>query len=335
VIVGKPKAFVTKPLFPSVRTTLEGHMDAEYWSEPGRIPRAELLRRVADKDALLCLPTDKIDDELLDAAPKLRLIATVSVGYDHVNLDACTRHGVTVTNTPGVLTDTTADLAWALLMAVARRLVEGDAWTRSGKWNGLAFDTFLGGDVWGKTLGVIGFGRIGREMARRASGFKMPVLYSGKNRAPEDVEKELRAEFATMDRVLQESDFVSLHVPLLPATRHLISADAFSKMKPTAYLINTTRGPVVDEAALVAALESKKIAGAGLDVYEQEPNVHPGLLARNDVVLAPHIGSATVETRTKMAQVAAENAVAFFTGRKPPNALNAPNAPNAPNAQGS
>jgi glyoxylate reductase len=213
-----------------------------------------------------------------------------------------------------------------LLMATARRVVEGDAWTRSGTWNGLAFDTFLGADVWGKTLGIVGFGRIGREMARRAWGFKMRVIYTSRNRAPEAIEKELRAEYVPMDALLRESDFVSLHVPLMPSTRHLVSAETFAKMKPTAFLINTTRGPVVDEAALVHALESATIAGAGLDVYEQEPKVHPGLLGRHDVVLAPHIGSATVETRTKMARVAVENCVAYFTGKKPPNALNQPKA---------
>jgi glyoxylate reductase len=284
------------------------------------------------KDALICLPTDKIDGELLDAAPAVRLVATVSVGYDHVDVEACTKRGVIATNTPGVLDDTTADLAWALLMAVARRIVEGDAWTRSGTWGGLAFDTFLGSDVWGKTLGIIGMGRIGREMARRALGFKMRVIYSSRLRVPEEVEKELRAEYASMDAVLGESDFVSLHVPLMAGTRHLISTESFAKMKPTAYLINTARGPVVDEAALVAALEGGKIAGAALDVYEQEPKVHPGLVGRKDVVLAPHIGSATVETRTKMARVAVENTVAFFSGRTPPNALNAPNAADAAGA---
>lgn len=320
----KPTVFVTNPLFPSVRRMLDPVVDAQYWTELDRIPRHELLRGVSVKDALVCLPTDKIDAELLDSGRKLRLISTVSVGYDHVDLDACTRRGVVVTNTPGVLTDSTADLAWGLLMAVARRIVEGDTWTRSGSWNGLAFDTFLGADVWGKTLGIIGFGRIGREMARRALGFKMRVLYTSRNRASETDEKELHADYASFDTILGESDFVSLHVPLLPATRHLISIDAFGKMKPTAFLINTTRGPVVDEAALVDALETAKIAGAGLDVYEQEPKVHPGLLARRDVVLAPHIGSATVETRTGMARVAAENAIAFFTGHEPPNALNAP-----------
>jgi glyoxylate reductase len=325
-MAAKPKAFVTKPLFPSVCAILEQYVDAEYWTEPERIPRDEFLRRAADKDALLCLPVNKIDTELLEAAPKVRIVSTVSVGYDHVDLDACTKHGVIVTNTPGVLDDTTADLAWGLMMAVARRIVEGDAWTRSGTWNGFAFDTFLGADVWGKTLGIIGFGRIGREMARRALGFKMRVIYCSRNRVPEAIEKELRAEFVPFDTVLRESDFVSLHVPLMPATRHLISTDSFAKMKPTAFLINTTRGPVVDEAALVHALETATIAGAGLDVYEQEPVVHSGLLSRKDVVLAPHIGSATIETRTKMARVAVDNTVAFFTGRKPPNALNAPKA---------
>ena len=322
--MSEPNVFATKRLFPSVCALLEQHVDAEYWTESERISRDELLRHVSQKDGMICLPTEKIDIELLEAAPKLRMVATASVGYDHIDLAACTKRGVTVSNTPGVLTDTTADLAWGLLMAVARRIVEGDAWTRTGTWNGFTFDTFLGGDVWGKTLGIIGFGRIGREMARRSLGFKMRVLYFSQNRAPGAIEKELHAEFAPFDAVLRESDFVSLHVPLLPATRHLISADGFAKMKPTAYLINTTRGPVVDETALVHALETARIAGAGLDVYEQEPRVHPGLLSRKDVVLAPHIGSATIETRTKMAKTAVENIVAFFSGREPPNALNAP-----------
>jgi glyoxylate reductase len=322
--VSKPKAFVSKPLFPSACKVLEQYVEAEYWTEPDRIPRAELLKRAVGKDALICLPTDKIDGELLDAAPTVRLVASVSVGYDHIDVDACTKRGVMATNTPGVLDDSTADLAWGLLMSVARRIVEGDAWTRSGTWTGLAFDTFLGADVWGKTLGIIGLGRIGREMARRASGFKMRVMYNNRNRAPEAIESELRAEYVGMDDLLRQSDFVSLHVPLMPATRHLISDRSFAKMKPSAFLINTTRGPVVDEGALVAALEGKKIAGAGLDVYEHEPKVHPGLLGRKDVVLAPHIGSATVETRTKMAQLAVDNAVAFFTGRKLPSPINPP-----------
>lgn len=325
-MVSKPKIFATKPLFASARAILEQHVDTEYWMQSQRIPRDELLRHVVDKDGLICLPTERIDAGLLDTALKIRIVATASVGYDHVDLDSCTNRGVIATNTPGVLTDTTADLAWGLLMAVARRIVEGDAWTRSGNWSGFSFDTFLGSDISGKTLGIIGFGRIGREMARRALGFKMRVLYFSRQRAPEPIERELAVEFASFDTILRESDFVSLHVPLLPTTHHLISAENFSKMKRTAYLINTTRGPVIDEVALVRALESATIAGAGLDVYEQEPKVHPGLLSRNDVVLAPHIGSATVETRAKMAHVAADNVVAFFSGRKPPNALNSPSA---------
>ncbi len=275
--MGKPKALATRPLFPEARAILDQQFDTEYWTRTESIPRAELLARVADKEALVCLLTEKVNEELLSAAPKLRVAATVSVGYDNIDVAACTRHKVVAAHTPGVLDETTADLAWTLLMAIARRLVEGDAWMRSGTWPGWDLDQLLGGDVWGKTLGVIGFGRIGRGVARRARGFQMRVLYSDSVRVPLDVERELQAEFADLDRVLRESDFVTLHVPLLPDTRHLISTEAFGKMKPTAYLINTARGPVVDEAALVEALEHKQIAGAALDVYEQEPKVHPAL----------------------------------------------------------
>lgn len=321
--MSKPKALATRPLFPAARAILESNFDVEYWPAQEKIPRAELLQRIADKDALVCLLTEKVDDELLGAAPRLRIVSTVSVGYDHIDVPACTRRNVTVTNTPGVLDETTADLAWALLMAVARRVVEGDAWMRSGTWPGWELDQLLGSDVFGKTLGVVGFGRIGRRVARRALGFQVRVLYYNRSRVDVEVERELRAEYADMDRLLRESDFVTLHVPLNAETRHLISTSAFEKMKSTTYLINAARGPVVDEAALVRALEEKKIAGAALDVYENEPKVHSGLLARRDVVLAPHIGSATIETRTKMAVMAATNAADFFAGRRPPNALNA------------
>lgn len=321
--MSKPKALATRPLFPSARAILDSHFEMEYWPVQEKIPRAELLQRVADKDALVCLLTEKIDRELLAAAPKLRIVSTVSVGHDHIDVAACTERGVMVTNTPGVLDETTADLAWALLMAMARRVVEGDAWMRTGTWPGWELDQLLGGDVYGKTLGVVGFGRIGRGVARRALGFQMRVLYHNRTRVSLEVERELRAEFVDLDRLLRDSDFVTLHVPLSAETRHLISAEAFEKMKRTAYLINTARGPVVDEAALAQALEEKKIAGAALDVYEHEPKVHPALLARRDVILAPHIGSATIETRTKMAVMAATNAAEFFAGRRPPNALNA------------
>lgn len=321
--MSKPKALVTRPLFPAARAILDQHFDVEYWTQPERIPRAELLRRVADKDALVCLLTEKVDEELLSAAPKLRIVATVSVGYDNIDVPACTGRKVVATNTPGVLDETTADFAWTLLMAIARRLVEGDAWLRTGAWPGWDLDQLLGGDIWGKTLGIVGMGRIGRGVARRAQGFQMRVLYHNRSRESADVERELRAEYVPLDALLRESDFVTLHVPLSPETRHLISTAQFEKMKRTAYLINTSRGPVVDEAALVDALDRSLIAGAALDVYEHEPKVHPALIPRKDVILAPHIASASIETRTKMAVMAATNAAAFFEGKRPPNALNA------------
>ncbi len=321
--MSRPKVLATRPLFPEARAILDRHFVVEYWTPAERIPRDELLKRVADKDALVCLLTEKVDEELLAAAPKLRVAATVSVGYDNIDVAACTRHKVIAAHTPGVLDETTADFAWTLLMAIARRLVEGDTWMRSGRWPGWDLDQLLGGDVWGKTLGIIGFGRIGRGVARRARGFQMRVLYHDGAGAPADVEKQLNAELVDLDRVLRESDFVSLHVPLLPETRHLISTQAFEKMKRTAYLINTSRGPVVDEAALAAALENKRIAGAALDVYEFEPKVSSALVARNDVILAPHMASASIETRTRMAVMAATNAVRAVEGLRPPNALNA------------
>jgi len=321
--VGKPTVLSTRPLFPEARAILDENFLMDYWTPPERISRAELLKRVSDKDALVCLLTEKVDDELLAAAPNLRVAATVSVGYDNIDVAACTAHKVVATNTPGVLDDTTADFAWTLLMAIARRVGEGEAWLRSGTWPGWDLDQLCGGDIWGKTLGVLGFGRIGRGVARRSLGFNMRVLYSDAVRAPIEVEKELHAEFVDRDRLFRESDFISLHVPLLPDTRHLISKDNLEKMKRTAYLVNTSRGPVVDEAALAEALGNKKIAGAALDVFEFEPKVHPNLIARKDVILTPHIASASLETRTKMAVMAANNVVAFFQGKRPPNALNA------------
>jgi len=320
--LGKPKALVTRPLFPVAREILEKNLDVEYWTLAGRISREELLGRVADKDALVCLLTEKANEELLAAAPKLRIVATVSVGYDNIDVPACTRRKVVATNTPGVLDETTADFTWALLLAISRRLVEGDAWTRTGTWPGWDIDQMLGGDVHGKTLGIIGMGRIGQRVARRAQGFGMRVLYNNRTRLTSHLESALAAEFVSLERLLGESDFVSLHVPLTPDTRHLISAPTLEKMKRTAYLINTTRGPVVDEASLAAALEHKRIAGAALDVYEREPEVHPGLISSKNVVLAPHLGSATIETRTKMAVMAAQNVAALFEGRRPPHALN-------------
>jgi glyoxylate reductase len=262
-----------------------------------------------------------VDEELLRAAPKLRIAANVAVGFDNIDVPACTKRGVVATNTPGVLDETTADFAWTLLMAVARRIGEGEQLARSGNWKGWDLDQLVGTDVWGKKLGLVGFGRIGRAVARRAAGFQMKVIYTDAIRAPLDVEKELKAEHRDFNAVLAEADFVSVHVPLLADTRGLFDGAKFSKMKPTAFLINTSRGPVVDEAALVHALESGKIAGAALDVYENEPFIHAGL-KRPNVVLAPHIASASLETRTKMASIAAENVVKLFKGQRPPNMLN-------------
>ena len=318
----KPKVFATHPLFEAPRKLLDEHCEVDYWREAGRPPRDELLKRVADKDALICLLTEKINDELLDRVPKLRIVSNVAVGFDNIDVAACTRRKIVATNTPGVLDETTADFAWTLLMAIARRLLEGDQLTRSGQWPGWNLDQLCGADVWGKTLGLVGFGRIGKAVARRASGFLMKVIYTDAIRAPGEVEKQLNVEYRALDQLLAEADFISVHVPLLPETRHLLSGPQFEKMKRTAYIINTSRGPVIDEAALVAALEGKKLAGAALDVYENEPKVHPGLMKRGDVILAPHIASASIETRTMMAVMAAENVIALFNGKRPPNALN-------------
>ena len=319
--MAKPRVFATHSLFEPARRILQETCEVEYWAKPERPPREEVLRRVKNKEGLICLLTEKINGDFLRAAPKLRIAANVAVGFDNIDVAACTKRGVVATNTPGVLDETTADFAWTLLMAVARRLSEGEALARSGKWKNWDLDQLVGADVWGKTLGLVGFGRIGRAVARRASGFQMKVIYTDAVRAPAEIEKELKAEFRDMNSLLAESDFVSVHVPLLPETRGLFDAPKFYRMKPTAFLINTARGPVVDEAALVAALEEGKIAGAGLDVYENEPFIHPGL-KRANVVLAPHMASASLETRTKMACIAAQNVVALFTGRRPANMLN-------------
>jgi glyoxylate reductase len=319
--MAKPKVFATHQLFDEARQILDAGCDVEYWTNEERPSREEVLRRVKDKEGLVCLLTEKVNDELLRIAPKLRIAANVAVGYDNIDVDTCTKRGVVATNTPGVLDETTADFAWTLMMAVARRLSEGEQLARSGNWKGWNLDQLVGADIWGKTLGLVGFGRIGRAVARRALGFHMKVIYTDALKAPEEVEKSLNAQFRDMNALLAESDFISLHVPLMPETRGLFDAPKFYRMKPTAFLINTSRGAVVEEAALVAALEAGKIAGAALDVYENEPFIHPGL-KRPNVVLAPHLASASLETRTKMAVMAANNVVALFTGQMPPNMLN-------------
>src|SRR6266446_4534788 len=313
--MAKPKVLATHSLFDAARKILQESCEVEFWTKSERSPREEVLRRVKDKDGLVCLLTEKVNEELLQAAPKLRIAANVAVGFDNIDVAACTKRGVAATNTPGVLDETTADFAWTLLMAVARRLGEGEALARSGEWKGWDLDQLVGADVWGKTLGLVGFGRIGRAVARRAAGFQMKVIYYDAVRAPLDVERGFHAEYRDLNGLLREADFVSVHVPLLPETRGLFNAKTFSLMKPSSFLINTARGLVVDEAALVQALENKKIAGAALDVYEKEPLINASL-NRPNVVLAPHIASASLETRTKMSCMAAENVVSLFKGRR-------------------
>jgi len=316
------KVYVTRRLPQPAIDMLEERFEVEVYPEDRAIPREVLMEKVKGIDALLPLLTDKVDAEVMDAAGEnLKIIANYAVGYDNIDVDAATKRKIAVTNTPGVLTETTADMAWALMFAVARRVVEADKFTRAGKFKGWGPMMFLGGDVYGKTLGVVGVGRIGSAVAKRAKGFNMRVLYTDVVRNKE-IEKEVGAKKVELDELLRESDFVTLHVPLMPSTRHLIGERELKLMKKTAYLINTSRGPVVDERALVEALRKGEIAGAGLDVYENEPELSPGLAELDNVVLTPHIASASVETRTRMATLAAENIIAFFEGKRPPTIVN-------------
>jgi glyoxylate reductase len=264
---------------------------------------------------------DTINEEVL-STPGLKIVSNVAVGFDNIEVSAATKCGVLVTNTPGILDDTTSDFAFALLMAAGRRVLEGDRFVRSGAFKGWAIDMLLGHDISGATLGIVGFGRIGRGVARRARGFGMRVLYYDEMPATAEVEAELDVTRADLNRLLEESDFVSIHVPLTDTTRHLISTAQLERMKPTAVLVNTARGPVVDEAALAAALKDRTIFAAGLDVYEKEPEVHPELLQLENVVLAPHIASASVRTRSRMSETAVRNCLAGVRGERPPNLLN-------------
>ncbi|MCH6554345.1 MAG: D-glycerate dehydrogenase [Acidobacteria bacterium] len=316
------RVLLTRALPEEATVVLRKHAELDVHEGNSPLSKAELMERVRGKQALVCQLTQRVDAEVLGAASELRVVANVAVGFDNIDVKAATARGIAVANTPGVLDETTADFTWALLLGVARRVVEGDQLARSGQWKGWDLMQLLGTDVHGKTLGIVGLGRIGQRVARRARGFGMRVLYCDAARAAVEVERELGVEWAEKERLLRESDFVSLHVPLLPETRHWMGLAEFELMKPTAYLVNASRGPVVDEAALAEALEQKKFAGAALDVFEQEPKIHPKLLALPNVLLAPHIASASVETRTRMAMVAAENVVAVLRGQRPPNLVN-------------
>jgi glyoxylate reductase len=297
------------------------HQVESYATDPP-LDRQKLLGSIAGQEGLLCTITDRIDAEVLHRAPVLKVIANYGVGFEHIDIDEATRRGIPVTNTPGVLTETTADLAFALILATARRVVAGDQRVRQGKFQYWAPLLFLGQEVNGKTLGIIGMGRIGQAVARRAAGFGMKILYYSRTPLSPLEERELGASSQPIETLLREADFVTLHVPLTPHTRHLIGSRELELMKDSAILINTARGPVVDEAALVAALRQGRIRGAGLDVYEKEPELCPGLAELENVVLLPHLGSATVETRTRMAWMAAENLLAGLRGDPPPNCLN-------------
>lgn len=323
----RPKILVTQRVPDPAYPLLEAIGDVEANMEEGVIwPYEELLRRGPGHDYIYCLLTDNIDARFLEACaastPRLKMVANMAVGFNNIDLDAATRLGIAVSNTPGVLSDTTADLAFALLMATARRIPEAERFLRAGKYTGWGPLLFCGVDVHNSTLGLIGAGRIGKIVAKRSTGFEMRVIYYDVYRLSPEDEAAYHMTYLPMDEVLQQADFVSVHTPYMPSTHHLISDRELKLMKPTAILINTARGPIVDEKALVRALQSGEIAGAGLDVFENEPAVEPDLLAMEQVVLLPHIASASLKTRTLMATMASDNIVAHFHGQKPPNILN-------------
>jgi glyoxylate reductase len=321
-LASRPYVFVTRELPGNAVERLRSAAQVEVWTDKEPPPREELLSQAARADALLTLLTDRVDAALLDGAPKLRIVSNMAVGFDNIDVEAATARGVLVTNTPGVLTETTADFAFALLLATARRLVEGDRLAHSGGWPTWHPSFLLGQDVYGATLGIVGMGAIGRAVARRAHGFGMRILYADNQRRPE-LEAELDASFAPLETLLRESDFVSLHVPLTDRTHHLIGQPELSLMKASAILINTSRGPVVDQAALCEALRSRTILAAGLDVAEVEP-VPAGdpLLGLDNLTLTPHIASASVATRAQMADMAVDAILAVLRGETPANLLN-------------
>ena len=317
VQLSQKKVLITRAIPDAAMDLLKQHFDVEISPFDRALTREELLERVQGKDGVLCILNDRIDGELMDAAgPQNKIFANYAVGYNNIDVSAATERGIVITNTPGVLDDATADMAWALLFAAARRVIEADTFTRAGKFDGWAPMMYLGRDITGKTLGVVGTGRIGANFARKAAAFDMDVLYADEQPNP-DLESAIGAKRVDLHTLLEQSDFVSLHVPLLPSTRHLIGEKELKIMKRTAVLINTSRGPVVDEAALVRALKSGEIWSAGLDVFEEEPKLHPELPKLDNVVIAPHIASSTFDTRTNMGLIAARNIINVLNGKKP------------------
>ena len=318
----KSRVLVTREVFDETLDYLRSHCEViDNQKDQPYAPDA-LVAALADCDGLMCALTDRVDAPLLARAPRLKAVANIAVGYNNIDVPACTARGVMATNTPGVLDDSTADLAWALMLGTARRITEVERRIRAGEWTGWRLKQWLGVDVHHATLGIVGMGRIGQAIARRALGFEMKVLYHNRRRIAPELEQRCNAIYAPMDQLLAQSDFVVLQVPYSPETHHLIGATQLKKMKSSAILINSTRGGVVDDAALVAALKDGTIRGAGLDVYENEPKLYPEFLKLDNVVLAPHIGSSTEATRKAMAMLAAQNLVAALQGLEPPNLVN-------------
>lgn len=323
--MSQPRILIARDVFPEVVERLSRHFAVEANAEDVLWSPAELAERLADKDGAFTTGSQRIDAALLAACPRLRIVANMAVGYNNFDVDAMTAAGVQGTNTPDVLTETTADFGFALLMATARRMAESEHYLRAGRWNKWSYDMFAGSEVHGSRLGIIGMGRIGQGIARRgAFGFGMEVVYHNRSRLTPELEAECRARYVGKDELLRTADHVVLVLPYSPASHHTIGAAELALMKPTATLVNIARGGIVDDAALAQALRERRIAAAGLDVFEGEPQVHPGLLEVPNVVLTPHIASATVATRLAMANLAADNLIAFFDGRGPLTPVNTP-----------
>ncbi len=318
----KPGILVSRHVFPEAIEILEPVAEIQYNDSSAGLSPKDLRAAVAGKRAVVCQLTDRIDAAFMDSGKDLEVISNVAVGFDNIDVPAATERGIVVTNTPGVLTDTTADLAFTLMLSAARRICEADRFLRAGRWQQWEIDMMTGHDIHGHTLGIYGLGRIGQGMARRARGFDMRVIYHDAARATPDQEKEWGVEYVERETLFRDADFLSIHVPLNEQTRHAVATDEFALMKPNAVLVNTSRGPVVDEKALADALERGQIASAGLDVFEEEPIVEPRLLRLENIVVVPHIGSASIKTRTRMCTMAAENAAAVLTGQRPPNPVN-------------
>jgi glyoxylate reductase len=317
----KPKVLITRKIFNEALDYLGSRVEYEIGEQGGELSRQDLLSKVVDKQGILSLLVDTIDKEVMDASPQLRIIANCAVGFDNIDLDHARAKGILVTNTPGVLTETTADLTWALILSVARRIPQADAFTRAQMYRGWRLDLYLGREVTGKCLGIIGMGRIGKAVALRARAFRMKVVYNDPHKLPEEEEAQYGASCLSLEDLLKLSDIVTLHTSLTPETRHLISADRLRLMKKEAILVNVSRGPVVNENDLADALEKRVIWAAGLDVYEREPEIEKRLLSLDNVVLLPHVGSATYETRIRMAMMAAKNLVQGLAGQTPDNLI--------------